>query len=183
MKVAVIQSNYLPWKGYFDIINDADIFCFYDEVQYTKNDWRNRNRIYSKNGLSWLTIPIEKSAVKQKISEVKLSDVDWRKKHFNSLYLSYKKAPYFNQLEPFIVEWYEKNNSESLSEYNRDIIKSISKYIGIETAFVNSADYQLSNDKISRLLNLLKQLNCTEYFSGPSAKNYLQESEKNIIKQ
>src|SRR3954468_728178 len=99
MKVVILQSNYVPWKGYFDLIHDADLFVFYDEVKYTKNDWRNRNRIYSKNGLQWLTIPIPHSAVKQKISEVLLPEGDWPAQHYKSLSFGYGKAPFFGQLD------------------------------------------------------------------------------------
>ena len=101
MRVVVLQSDYVPWKGYFDLIHDADVLVYYDEVQYTKNDWRNRNRIYPKNGLQWLSIPIAKAAVKLKISEVELPASDWQKAHYKSLYYGYKRAPCFDQLEPF----------------------------------------------------------------------------------
>src|SRR4051812_45940055 len=99
MKVAVLQSNYVPWKGYFDLIHDVDLFVFYDEVQYTKNDWRNRNRIYTKNGLQWLTIPVSRDSVHQKISEVKLPSNSWREQHWKSLAFGYAQAPHFTQLE------------------------------------------------------------------------------------
>ena len=115
MRVVVLQSNYLPWRGYFDLIHDADLFVYYDEVQYTKNDWRNRNRICSKNGLQWLTIPIAKSAVKQKISEVALPDPRWQVDHFKSLYFSYKPAPCFHQLEPLLHEVYEQQQWTTLA--------------------------------------------------------------------
>nr|MCU0390445.1 WbqC family protein [Thermoflexibacter sp.] len=104
MKVAVLQSNYLPWKGYFDIIGSVDAFIFYDEVQYTKNDWRNRNKLYGANGEFWLTIPIDKNAVKQKISEVKIGNSTWQSQHFKSIYLTYKRAPYFSQIEALLHE-------------------------------------------------------------------------------
>src|SRR3954471_21716869 len=100
MRVVVLQSNYLPWKGYFDLIQSADVFVFYDEVQYTKNDWRNRNRICSKNGLHWLTIPIRSDAVKKKISEVQLDDPRWQQDHFKILTQSYRAGRHFGQIEP-----------------------------------------------------------------------------------
>src|SRR3954469_16903743 len=98
MKVVVLQSNYVPWKGYFDLIHDADLFVFYDEVKYTKNDWRNRNKIFTTNGVQWLTIPISKDAVKQKISQVEIKDNGWQELHYKSLFFGYKSAPFFNQL-------------------------------------------------------------------------------------
>lgn len=177
MKVAIIQSNYLPWKGYFDIIHDADVFCFYDEMKYTKNDWRNRNKIYSKNGLHWLTIPIYRDAVKEKISEVKLEDASWQSLHYTTLVTSYSKAPYFSQLESFLHDFYRDHTWHYLSELNHYSIKKIAEYLGIKTKFVNSKDFNLRGDRVERLIILLKDLGATEYISGPSAKDYLKGSE------
>jgi len=176
MKAVILQSNYMPWKGYFDLINDADVFCFYDEVKYTKNDWRNRNRIYSKNGLQWLTIPIDKDAVKLRISEVKMPE-GWEEKHATTLRLSYGRAPQFKQLDELIHEIYSGNKLKFLSEFNQHSIKYISKLAGITTQFVSSSDYSLRGDRVERLLNLLQDLGATEYISGPSAKDYLNGSE------
>jgi hypothetical protein len=172
MKVVILQSNYLPWRGYFDLINDADVFCFYDEVQYTKNDWRNRNKIYSKNGIQWLTIPINKDAVKIKISQVELPP-NWMQKHFNSLKLAYGRAPYFKELEELIGDIFFENNFKYLSQLNQYSIKKISSFIGIDTEFVDSKEFELKGDRVERLISLLKHLNATEYISGPAAKNYL----------
>jgi len=171
-KVVVLQSNYLPWKGYFDLINDADVFCFYDEVKYTKNDWRNRNKIYSKNGMHWLSISINKDAVKYKISEAKLPE-NWQEQHYTSLKLSYGRAPFYAQLKLIMDDIYVNNKFETLSEFNQYSIQVIAKFLGIKTKFVNSRDYDLKGDRLERLINLLKDLKATEYISGPSAKDYL----------
>lgn len=183
MKVAVIQSNYLPWKGYFDIIQNADLFIFYDEVQYTKNDWRNRNRIYTQNGLQWLSIPIAANAVHKKISEVGFLKNDWQELHRRSLSFGYKKAKYYDQIAPLLKEVYEDRNWERLSELNQYLIRKISNMIGIRTHFEDSASYQLAGDRVGRLLSLLKQVGATEYISGPSAKSYLQASEDLFVRQ
>lgn len=177
MKVVVLQSNYIPWKGYFDLINDADVFVYYDEVQYTKNDWRNRNKIYSANGEQWLTIPILKDAVKQKISEVKIMDNSWQQLHHKSIYYAYKKAPFFSQIEPLINEVYLEMEWLSLVELDRYLIEKISSMIGIQTRFVDSKNYDLSGERVERLMNILIQLGATQYISGPSAKDYLSGSE------
>jgi len=171
MRVVVLQSNYIPWKGYFDLIHDADVFCFYDEVQYTKNDWRNRNKIYSKNGLQWLTIPIPSSAVKLKISEVELPP-NWQKDHCKALQLSYSRAPYFGQLKEIMDDIYNFPVN-TLSGFNHYSTQKIASYIGINTRFDNSANYNLKNDKLERLVSLLVDLKATEYISGPAAKDYL----------
>ena len=172
MKVVILQSNYLPWKGYFDLINDADVFCFYDEVKYTKNDWRNRNKIYSKNGLQWLSIPINKDAVKQKISEVELP-ADWQQLHYTSLKSTYGRAPHYADLELLMNDWYAPGRFKHLSEFNQYSIKSIAGYLGINTRFVNSGDFVLRGDRVERLINLLGDIGATEYISGPAARDYL----------
>jgi hypothetical protein len=177
LKVVVLQSNYIPWKGYFDLINDADVFVYYDEVQYTKNDWRNRNKIYSMNGEQWLTIPIAKEAVKLKISDVQLPDPSWQALHHKSIYYAYKKAPYFSQLEPLINDVYLEKKWTSLAELNRYFIEKISTLLDIKTRFVDSKEFNLSGERVERLINILKQLKATEYISGPAAKDYLSGSE------
>ena len=177
MKVVILQSNYLPWKGYFDLINDADIFVFYDDVQYTKNDWRNRNRIYSKNGLHWLTIPIPKNAVKKKINEVVLPDHRWQQKHLNALTASYGKAPYFQEIKALLDVVYTETTWRSLSTLNRYLIEEIAARLGCRTEFKEARSLDLSGGRVERVLGMLKQLNASEYISGPSARGYLEGSE------
>src|SRR3569832_2375965 len=116
MTVVILQSNYLPWKGYFDLIHDADAFVFYDEVKYTKNDWRNWFLFYSKNGIQWLTIPILKDAVKLKISEVRVDHREWQNLHFDTIYFAYKRAPYFSQVEMLFNDFYKIRTWLNLSE-------------------------------------------------------------------
>lgn len=177
MRAVVLQSNYLPWKGYFDLIQNADVFVYYDEVQYTKNDWRNRNRICSKNGVHWLTIPIGHDAVKGTISEARLESTAWQERHFKSLYHSYRPAPFFKQIEPLLFDVYKAREWETLSEVNRYCIESISRMLGLTTKFVNSRDFHLSGDRVGRLVSVLQQLGATEYLTGPSAKSYLAGNE------
>src|SRR5258706_8963894 len=124
--VAVLQSNYLPWKGYFDIIHDADLFIFYDDVQYTKNDWRNRNRIKAANGTHWITVPAGTN-LNRLICEVQLDDPGWAKKHWNSISQTYSKAPYFNLYKDFFVDTYRGRSWHSLSELNQFLIVNISR--------------------------------------------------------
>lgn len=173
MKAVILQSNYLPWKGYFDLIHEADKFIFYDEVKYTKNDWRNRNRIYSPSGLEWLSIPVSKEAVRLKISEVKIPDTEWQKKHLKTVRYAYQSAPFFRQLESFLVEFYNQRCRGSLSALNRFAIETLSEWLGIKTQFLNSADFTLRGDRVARLVDLLQQVGADEYLTGPSAKDYL----------
>jgi len=173
VRAVVLQSNYLPWKGYFDLIQDADVFVYYDEVQYTKNDWRNRNRICSKNGVQWLTIPISREAVKLKISEVPLPDARWQNDHFRALVYSYRPAPCFHQIEPLLHEFYLDRRWTYLSGLNRHCTQSIARLLNLPTRFLDSKDYHLEGDRVARLVNLLQQVGATEYLSGPSARAYL----------
>lgn len=178
MKAAVLQSNYIPWRGYFDIINDVDLFIFYDEVQYTKNDWRNRNKIYSKQGLSWISVPVEYS-FGQTIIETKIkNNLDWQKDHWNKIENAYKNSPYWNLYKDFFYDVYFNKKWEFLYELNRYLIKKISKeFLGIKTEFADSRDYQSEGQRSEKLLSLLKSAKTDVYLSGPAAKCYLDEYE------
>lgn len=176
MKVAVIQSNYIPWKGYFDIINDVDLFIFYDDVQYTKNDWRNRNQIRTHQGLEWLTIPVGEN-INRVISDVNIPTAHWQKKHWKSLQQNYGKAPFFKMYQSFFEELYINHKWESLSALNQFIIKHIStEFLGITTQFTSSENYNINGKKLDRLLNLLQYVGTKEYISGISAQSYIEES-------
>lgn len=171
-KLLVLQSNYIPWKGYFDAINSADIFVVYDEVQYTKNDWRNRNLIKTQNGLQWLTIPI-KMNFGQKINEAKISQSLWYKKHWKTLKQNYSKATYFGEIEYLLRPLYEEYISDNLSEVNLRFIEKINEYLGITTEIVRSKDLVFGGDKNGKLIQISQQLQCNHYISGPAAKDYI----------
>lgn len=174
MKVVILQSNYVPWKGYFDLINDADTFVFYDCVKYTKNDWRNRNQIATKNGNQWLTIPMPGNAVNMAIDEAVIEDKKWQDTHYKSLYFAYKKAPFFPQLEELIELYLKQHQWQKLSALNQFVIKHIATKIGINTNFIDSRELAgLEGDRVERLISILTQLNATEYISGQAAKDYM----------
>ena len=176
-KVAILQSNYIPWKGYFDIIDSVDEFIFYDEMQYTKNDWRNRNKIKTQSGLIWLTIPCEtKGSISnfQKINETKITDKRWAKKHWNSIQLNYAKAPYFKEYKGYFENLYKScENEEFICNVNYKFIYAINDLLGIKTKISFSQDYGLIDGKTERLVDLVKKAGGTEYLSGPAAKDYI----------
>ena len=175
--VAVLQSNYIPWKGYFDIIGRADCFIFHDDLQYTKNDWRNRNKIKTANGSTWLTVPCGKNEHRL-ICEVELKTHDWQAKHWRMIEKNYKKAPYFDLYRNFFEEFYLEKTWSNLSEMNHFLIKHIaSKFLGVTTPLEDSRSYNLSGRKAGRLLELLHKAGATHYLSGPSAKSYIPEAE------
>lgn len=179
-KIAILQSNYIPWKGYFDIIASVDEFIFYDEVQYTKNDWRNRNLIKSPNGLVWLTIPVETKghlSTSKKINEAKIFNPNWHKKHWNSIVCNYSKAPYFKKYSEYFKNLYDSCEDELyLCNINYKFIKAINEVLGIKTKISFSQDYGLIQGKTERLVDLIKKANGAEYLSGPSAKSYIDEN-------
>lgn len=176
-KVAILQSNYIPWKGYFDIIDSVDEFIFYDEMQYTKNDWRNRNKIKTQSGLIWLTIPCEtKGSISnfQKINETKITDKRWAKKHWNSIQLNYAKAPYFKEYKGYFENLYKScENEKFICNVNYKFIYAINDLLGIKTKISFSQDYGLIEGKTERLVDLVKKAGGTEYLSGPAAKDYI----------
>lgn len=179
-RVAILQSNYIPWKGYFDIIGSVDEFIIYDEVQYTKNDWRNRNKIKTPLGTQWVTIPVFQKRLHQKISETEVSTSHWGIKNWNSIKANYAKAPHFKTYAMIFEEFYFNFKGTLLSEINVTILKLICDILTINTKITNSADYELKGDPTERLVNLCKQTKATHYLSGPSAKNYLRE---NVFKE
>jgi len=179
MKIAILQSNYLPWKGVFDIINSVDEFVFYEDVQYTKNDWRNRNKIKTANGTAWLSVPIVHSGKSdQKIYEAKiLSSSKWQRKHYNALIINYAKAPFFKQYKWLLDELYLENEWTNLSELNIFSTKLISEILGIKTKFHNSLDLKATGSKTTVLINICKELKADCYLSGPAAKDYIDDQD------
>jgi hypothetical protein len=174
-KVAVIQSNYVPWKGYFDIIHDVDLFIFYDDVQYTKNDWRNRNKIKTSQGVRWLTIPVG-SQENRLIYEVEPAHNYWPRKHWTTIQQCYTKAPFFEQYREFFENLYTENTWDNLSQLNQFLIKTISaEYLGIRTEFKDSREFCPAGEKLDRLIDLLQKVGATLYVSGPTARDYIDE--------
>lgn len=174
-KVVVLQSNYIPWKGYFDLIHDADRFIFYDDVQYTKNDWRNRNKIMMAGGPKWLTIPTGTDAHRL-ICEVELPDPSWQAKHWETIRQNYRRAPFFKHYRPFFEEIYLAHRWQRLSELNQHMITRIARdLLGIEAAFDDSRNYSLAGQRLDRLIDLVSQCEASHYISGPAAKSYIKQ--------
>ena len=173
-KVAILQSNYIPWRGYFDLISYVDEFILFDDVQYTKRDWRNRNIIKTSNGSQWLSIPVQaKGRYKQKIKDTLIvKESNWKTDHLKSIIGAYKKSTYFSEIINLLEPVYDRNFL-FLSEVNREFIVTICNYLGIDTEITLSSDYKLIDGKSERLAGLVEQANGTDYISGPAAKKYL----------
>ena len=174
-KVAILQSNYIPWKGYFDIIGSVDAFILYDDMQYTKNDWRNRNKIKTQNGLQWLSIPVRQESLHQKINETKITDPKWNINHWRSISQSYAKAPHFKAYKERFEALFLEAKSEYISDINRHFIEAINAMLGITTTLYDSREFVLAEGKSERLLALCQELGATTYLSGPAARDYLDE--------
>lgn len=173
MRIAILQSNYIPWRGYFRIINTVDCFVFYDDVKYTKNDWRNRNQIILNKSLNWLTIPVGSNSDRL-IDEVVLPSGRWREQHLNKLAIAYSQTPYFSEVFDFVANIIENEKLQLLSELNQVLIKGICKnWLDLKVSFEDSKNYSLTKTKSDRVLELCKKMKATHYISGPSAKNYL----------
>ncbi len=172
-RIAVLQSNYIPWKGYFDIIHDVDEFIFYDEVQFTKNDWRNRNQIITPQGRVWISVPVG-SNEKRLILDVDIKDSKWQKKHYQTLEMAYHKAAFWKQYEGFFQSVYLEKEWNYLFELNRFLIEHISHdFLHIAVKFSDSRDYTTYGTKHEKLLSLVQAAKADVYVSGPAAKDYI----------
>ena len=175
-KIAILQSNYIPWKGYFDLIASVDEFIIYDDMQYTRRDWRNRNQIKTPQGIQWLTIPVRvKGKYQQKIRETEIDGTDWAKSHWKTLVQNYRRAPYFQEIAKWLEPFYMNEPSSHLSQTNLRFIEVICNYLSIQTVISNSRDYSLVEGKTERLAEICAQAGGSEYISGPAARDYVDE--------
>lgn len=176
-KIAILQSNYIPWKGYFDLIAAVDEFILFDDMQFTRRDWRNRNQIKTPQGLAWLTVPVKvKGKYLQTIRQTEIDGDEWAAAHWKSITLNYKKAPHFKEVAALIEPIYRDRQHHYLSALNRELLEAICGYLGIGTQIKNSWDYNLIEGKTERLVDLCLQAGGTEYISGPAAKSYVDEA-------
>lgn len=172
MKVVVNQSNYLPWKGYFDLIHDADLFVFYDDVQFTKNDWRNRNRFKTARGLEWLSVPVGKR-IDRLICEVELPPASWADAHWRVLESAYSRAPFFATYAPRLHAVLTAPH-RTLAELNHALTQLIARdFLGANTRFDDSRRHPAPGRSQERLLALLRSVGATTYISGPAARAYI----------
>lgn len=175
-KIAISQSNYIPWKGYFDMIAAVDEFILYDDMQYTRRDWRNRNQIKTPQGVKWLVVPtLVKGKYHQKIREAEIDGAEWALVHWKGLVQNYRRAKHFSEIAAWLEPLYVQESYTHISQLNRRFIENICSYLAINTAIKNSWDYNLSSGKTERLVDLCVQAGGTEYISGPAAKDYIDE--------
>lgn len=174
--IAILQSNYLPWKGYFDIIAAVDTFVLYDRVQYTKNDWRNRNRIKTPAGTRWITVPVVKGGLDHPINRTEIADREILRKHWSSISQSYRKAPAYAEMRPVVEPLFDRTAPALLSELNVEMLRSFCELLDIKTPIVSSDDLELGADRNLRLVEICEHFGADTYLSGPAARDYLDET-------
>lgn len=174
-RVAIIQSSYIPWKGYFDIIHDVDLFVFYDDVQYTKRDWRSRNTLKTPQGVRWLTIPVGKCDDRL-ICDVPMPEPSWAVDHWRRLEAAYGRTPYFADYRDYLRAFYLERQWPTLSAFNQALTVGIARdLLGITTTFADSRAFGLTGAKGGRILELVRKTGADVYVSGPAARAYLTE--------
>lgn len=176
----IVQSNYIPWRGYFDLIRRADVFIVLDIVQYTKNDWRNRNRIKTRTGPAWLTVPVRHSlGAGTPIDAVEAQDPRWAVKHLKSLQQNYSRAACFDAAKAWLFPLFESLSGQpNLSAINTTLIGAIAARMGIATPIVACSELApradlLAQSATARLITLCQRAGATRYLSGPAARDYL----------
>jgi hypothetical protein len=177
MRVAVIQSSYIPWKGFFDLIGRCDEYVIYDSAQYAKRHWHNRNRIKTADGVQWLTIPvITRGRFEQSIDEVEI-EKPWADKHWRALELAYRRAAFFDHYAPTVKGWYERADRQArLTEVNEIFLRGIADLLGLEVRMVRDRAYPAEGVRTERLLAIARAVGADRYLSGPSAKQYFDEA-------
>jgi hypothetical protein len=174
MRVAISQSNYIPWAGFFGLISQSDVFVFLDDVQFTSRDWRSRNRIKTSKGLKWLSVPVGDS-LSRRVCDVQLPTHEWKDGHRSSILSAYSGSRNFQAGADLVDRIYSDCQSETLSNFNQYWIKYIAhEVIGLECTFVDSREVNHEGKGSDRVLSICKSLSATEYISGPSAAAYLE---------
>ena len=180
MNCVILQPSYIPWRGYFHQIAKADVFVFLDDVQYDKRGWRNRNQIKTPHGLQWLTIPVHSKGAQT--NNVPINDIrivwekEWNREHLETIFHAYKKAPYFETFYPMLQEWLAPPY-ELLADLTIETSIQLARYLGItNTRFLRSSAMPVDGVKTERLIHLIEKVGADHYISGPSARDYIEES-------
>ena len=174
-RVAIVQSSYVPWKGYFDMINEVDEFILFDDRQFTRRDWRSRNRVKTAAGPRWLTIPVKvKGNYHQRIDETVVADPQWAKSHWRTLVQAYSAAPCFATYRDVFESCYLGIDTDRLSQINRTFIETVCGALDIGTKLSWSTEYAGVGDRSGRLASICVAAGASVYLSGPTARSYIQ---------
>lgn len=175
MKCAIMQPTYFPWAGYFNLISKVDYFIFLDDAQFQKSSWHNRNKVLVNNIPTWITIPVVRGHLDQKICDSKIDDTkSWRRQHFNLISQNYSHHDYFEVIHP-LIKMIHDTSFTTLSTFNISIIKNICDLLNIKTNFVLSSELDVDGIRTDRIINICHKMNCSHYISPQGAREYLQE--------
>lgn len=176
MRVAMIQPSYLPWLGYFEQMARVDEFIFLDDVQYTRKDWRNRNRIKTPYGAKWLTVPVRHAPHATLINQIEINYLqDWRASHLNLLRENYRKARYYEEIMDLIATYFDKKFT-LLSVLNMALTEGVANYLGLFIkTFLSSQLKTKSGDRNERIIDLCKWTKATTLYDGQSARNFIDD--------
>lgn len=175
MRVAILQPSYIPWRGYFDIIRSVDLFVFFDNVQFTRRDWRTRNRIKTPHGTEWLSVPVCHAERGATIAETRISDADdWRHRHLKSWHMNYARSAHYGDTVEILGNL-DGRDGESIADLNLRLTTAICAYLGIRTPIVRATEISAAGRKTARLISILRDVGATAYLSGPSADAYIEE--------
>lgn len=171
--VVVSQSNYLPWKGYFDLVRRADVLVLLDNVQFTRRDWRSRNLIKAPQGVHWLTVPVRTPHGRRtSVSEAEISDASWAASHLRAIELSYRRTPHFEKAFELLVNLLDENET-LLSNLNERVLRGLLKFMDLDVVVRASRGPVEPVDASQRILDLVLQFGGTRYISAPAARDYL----------
>lgn len=178
MKLVILQCSYLPWLGYFDQMNRCDIFVVYDDIQYTRNDWRNRNRIKTAQGIQWVTVPVLlKGKEFPLIKDVQINNAtNWRKDHYRTIKQNYSRARYFKDYIDMFEEVYSKD-WKYLIDVDMAFIYLFKDALGIKSEIRFASDLKIKGNRIQKLIDICKYFNASEFLEGQAGKNYIDDSE------
>ncbi|GLS32777.1 WbqC-like protein family protein [Mesorhizobium albiziae] len=178
--LVILQSNYIPWKGYFDLLAAADEFFIFDEVQFTRRDWRNRNKLIVAGQPRWLTIPVQtKGRYDAPIDEIEVMGSRWAREHWQTISLNYRRAPFFEEIAPRLeAAYHNAENLTLLTEINELFLKELALILGIRTPLVRDRSVpRTTNDPTARLVEICVSRGATDYLSGPAAKSYIDRAQ------
>lgn len=180
MKAVIMQPTYLPWMGYFDLMDQSDVFVLLDSVQFSKQSWHQRNKIKSNSGELLLTIPIVRE-FPSLIKDVKINNShQWRGKHLKSIEQNYGKAEYFNRYIGFLREIYSREHFR-LSDFTIPIILWIKDVLGVKCEIVRSSEIGAGGSKVDLIVDICRRLGADGYISPLGSKEYIDEN--NVFKK
>jgi hypothetical protein len=177
MIIAIVQPSFLPWCGYFEQMAVADAFVYFDDVQYTRKDWRNRNRLKSPSGIKFVSVPVRKGRDREMLVKDALINYNhpWQRESIAKITEWYRTAPYFNEIFPVFGDILN-NHFEFLVDLNYSLDQAIMGVLGIRTPTYKSSDIpEKSQDRNLKIIDICKHHGADALYDGKSAKAFIQE--------